>query len=480
MRKDSLIVMLIFITIVTSNAQSSFELLIQNEEDQVPVALIEDNDGNIICSIFDKPNAHLIKINSYGEIIDSLNIDSPINGDCNISEFIRCDTENFAAFGEYNADTAFYLWYLKFDFDFNIIKNILIPMPDKIVGNYTNCLINSNGNYIISSTYGQLPNDKDVFIIEIDTNGLIINQKYWGSGSSGTMLIFDIAESYINKYYFTCNGFNKTNKSPGYIYEIDTNFILTNQQFIDWDIGYYNEIVFVEDSIFIFSGVKNFLNSSEVQLGLLKLDLNYNILDSVHLGKLGDTVDYPAFHNNLSNVANNEFFYGGTSNIDYFNLYYSTMPSWLLLLKMTVTFEVQWQNYYGGDACYNLLSILATQDGGCVMAGTRYDYQTQNQERDVYILKVNEDGILTWTYNFPETTKQVIVYPNPGRDEISLNALESNLTFELFNIQGKKILSQPIENEDKINTSHLEKGIYTYRILNQKPETIETGKWIKK
>jgi hypothetical protein len=140
---------------------------------------------------------------------------------------------------------------------------------------------------------------------------------------------------------------------------------------------------------------------------------------------------------------------------------------------------VHWQKYYGGDACYNLWSVLATQDGGCVMAGTRYDYQTQNQERDVYILKVNENGILTWTYNFPETTKQVIVYPNPGRDEIKINTFTDNLIFDLFDIKGNKILSQPIEKDDKINTSHLQKGVYTYRILNQKSETIETGKWMK-
>jgi len=77
---------------------------------------------------------------------------------------------------------------------------------------------------------------------------------------------------------------------------------------------------------------------------------------------------------------------------------------------------LKWQKYYGGDACYLLMSILATQDGGCVMAGSRYDYQTQNMERDVYILKVDEDGLITWAYNIPEVTKETLIYPNPGND----------------------------------------------------------------
>jgi hypothetical protein len=480
MKKCIIFIVLIFIGVVISKAQNSFELLIQNEEDQIPKGLIEENNGNIICSIFDEPDAHLIKINIFGEIIGSLKIDSPVNGNCNISEFIKCDTDHFSAFGEFNTDTSFYLWYLKLDYNLTILKNILIPVPDKIMGNYTNCLINSKGNYIVSSSYGQLSYDRDIFIIEFDTNGVVLEEKYWGSGSSGIKLIFDIAEQTVNKYFFTGNSINLNDKSLCYIYEIDSNLTITNQQYINWDIGNLNEIEFIEDSIFILSGVKYFPEYEEDQLGLLKLDLNYNHIDSLNFGKWGnDTVDYPAFHNNLSYISKENIFYGGTSNLDLFNPFYTTMPSWFLLVKLSDTFEVQWQKYYGGDAAYNLLSILATQDGGCVMAGTRYDYQTQNQERDVYILKVNQEGIITWTYNFPETTRQAIVYPNPGRDEIWIKAIENNLRFDLFDINGNKILSQPIEKEDNINTSHLQKGVYTYRILNQKAETIETGKWIK-
>jgi hypothetical protein len=480
--KYFLFTLLIFIASVSSSAQSSFNLLIQNEEDQFPTGLIEDNNGSIICSIFDEPDAHLIKINLFGEIIDTINFAAPINGDCNISEFIKYESNHFIAFGEYNTDTAFYLWYLELDFNLNIFKNIKIPVPSKIMSNYLNCIKNSKGNYIVGSSYGQEINNRDIFLFELDTNGTIIKENFWGANSSGVKLIYDLTEDKNkNMYYLMTNSSNLGSKGTCAFSAIDTSFIIIYQQSLGYDIGNLNEIELINDSIFILTGPKTFSQfDDEIQLGLTKFDLQFTRIDSIHFGKWGnDTVDYPAFHNNLSFITKENIFYGGTSNLDLFNPFFTTMPSWFLLVNFSDSFEVHWQNYYGGDAAYNLLSILATNDGGCVMAGTRYDYQTQNQERDVYILKVNEDGILTWTYNFPETTKQLIVYPNPGRDEISIKTFSDNLIFDLFDIKGNKILSQPIEKEDNINTSHLEKGVYTYRILNQKSETIETGKWIK-
>jgi hypothetical protein len=92
---------------------------------------------------------------------------------------------------------------------------------------------------------------------------------------------------------------------------------------------------------------------------------------------------------------------------------------------------------------------------------------------------VNENGILTWTYNFPETTRQVIVYPNPGQNEIMIKSISPNLIFELFDMQGVKMLSKKIATEDRIDTKDLPQGMYIYQVLNPQAEIIETGKWIK-
>jgi hypothetical protein len=478
--KKQIIVLLFSSILVNSIAQNSFERLIQNEEDQIPTSLIEDVNSYIICSLFDKPDAPLIKLNTEGEIVDSLIIEAPLNGNCNISELGWINCEHFIALGEFNFDSTFNLWFIKADTGFNIICNEIFQMPGEIVGTYTNFLINSKGNIVISGSFIQsLPNNWDIFIFELDLSGTVVQEKFFGINTPGGKVVYDIVEQSINNYFITCNSVNLDNKGLCYIYQLDSTINIVNQYYIDFNIGNLNEMDFIEDSIFILSGVQYF-GSLETQLGLLKIDLSFNIIDSIHFGKMGnDTVDYPAFHNNLNYISKENIYYAGTSNLDLFNPFFSSMPSWLLLAKLDNNFGVYWQKFYGGDACYNLWSILATQDGGCVMAGTRYDYQTQNQERDVYILKVNENGILTWTYNFPETTRQVIVYPNPGQNEIMIKSISPNLIFELFDMQGVKMLSKKIATEDRIDTKDLPQGMYIYQVLNPQAEIIETGKWIK-
>jgi len=367
---------------------------------------------------------------------------------------------------------------LKLDFDLNILENHLFTVPDKIMGNYLNCIKNSMGNYVVAASYGQEINNRDIFIYEIDTNGLIINENYWGGNSPGVKLIFDIAEQAKGKLFLTCNSGNLEKNEWCDLYELDSNLNIINLHVIN-NISLYNDIKFIEDSIYLLSGLIHY-GTLDSQIKLLKIKSPNSVLDSIEFGKLGnDTVDYPGFHNNISYILEQNIYYGGTSNLDLFNPFFSNTPSWLILAKLTDSFNVYWQNFYGGDACYNLLTILATQDGGCVMAGTRYDYQTQNQERDVYILKVNEDGILTWTNNFPETTRQVIVYPNPGQYEIMIKSISPNLIFELFDMQGVKMLSKKIATEDRIDTKDLPQGMYIYQVLNPQAEIIETGKWIK-
>ena len=57
-------------------------------------------------------------------------------------------------------------------------------------------------------------------------------------------------------------------------------------------------------------------------MGLLKMDMNYNKLDSIHFGKLIDTVDYPGFHNNLSFISKENIFLAVRQTLIYTILYF--------------------------------------------------------------------------------------------------------------------------------------------------------------
>lgn len=175
------------------------------------------------------------------------------------------------------------------------------------------------------------------------------------------------------------------------------------------------------------------------------------------------------------------FTLGGTSNFDYYNPFWSTYDSWLHLVKINPDISPIWEYWYGGDAYYFLYSILATNDGGCIMVGNRYDYETQNQERDIYIVKVDSNGLITWTQEIQINKPESTVYPNPGTDNLNIKTSINNADFELINLNGQVLIRHKLdENQSVINTESLKSGIYFYRLRDIKNKTIETGKWIKK
>ena len=76
---------------------------------------------------------------------------------------------------------------------------------------------------------------------------------------------------------------------------------------------------------------------------------------------------------------------------------------------------------------------------------------------------------------FAENDKNIIVYPNPGNDELHIimqNTGSSKL--QVFDIQGRLILEKDIEGDiTTINTDNWAAGMYFWKVGN------EAGKWIK-
>ena len=159
--------------------------------------------------------------------------------------------------------------------------------------------------------------------------------------------------------------------------------------------------------------------------------------------------------------------------------YFSNYYSHLVLYKIDSAFHLKWEKEYGGDANYVLISIKATQDGGCVLAGTRYDYLTQNEETDPFIMKVNSEGNISWVHNLPDEFIKLKVYPNPGIDKLIVNNPPQNTKLILYDTNGQTQIMQSLNQSNRVNTTTLKSGIYYYQIVNSKGKVIGTGKWIK-
>lgn len=318
------------------------------------------------------------------------------------------------------------------------------------------------------------PTHTEIIIFEINQAGELITFKNLGNQGSGIIGVYDLIEIEPNEYRTYTS--SSLQKAICYSNELNSDFEITASYTIPWYLGDLTTVKKTNDSSLIIAGKKTFAKD-DYQLGIIETDLQNNLLKYNDFGK-NDTTDYPGNHNTMDFLEIDNIYYGGTSNLTY--PYFSTIPSWLLLNKIDEDLNLKWQKYYGGDACYLLMSILLTQDGGCVLAGSRFDYQTQNQERDVYILKVNEDGLITWARNIPKVTKEILIYPNPGNDKIYIKTFKVNLSIELFDSKGHEMIKHKIINQNiNLNTSNLNSGVYLYRILNENNIIIETGQWIK-
>jgi hypothetical protein len=74
-----------------------------------------------------------------------------------------------------------------------------------------------------------------------------------------------------------------------------------------------------------------------------------------------------------------------------------------------------------------------------------------------------------------------LVYPNPGNNELNIKSYNLDGVFEMYNLQGVRVLSNSTSNSTTlINTSFLDPGVYLYRILDANKEIMLAGKWMKK
>lgn len=89
-------------------------------------------------------------------------------------------------------------------------------------------------------------------------------------------------------------------------------------------------------------------------------------------------------------------------------------------------------------------------------------------------------SIHSTTSSIDKKLEATTIYPNPFSDQLSfhLNNNSNQAVFELFNLQGRKVMSKRISGSESINTSNLNSGIYIYILLLD--GKMQSGKLMKK
>lgn len=119
-----------------------------------------------------------------------------------------------------------------------------------------------------------------------------------------------------------------------------------------------------------------------------------------------------------------------------------------------------------------------------------YDTNSQPMQRISYNWdQATEDWVLgnkTIYYysdinaSLPNNSQTPIInlYPNPVTDYLTINCGSyPQVTFELFDLQGRKLMSKVVNNSETINMTELNNGTYVYQLLMDNKK--QSGKIVK-
>ena len=473
--------------------QSSFSLLISTPEDERFFDATEDQNGNLFLVgrryylNTDYYAAYFVALNSMGEIYQEM-------------EFINEDTVSYFGKVYYKDDSIFLigvkgtmstnstpnLWLLCFDQNFQIIidKTFVIEGYNIVDIDY---IINSAGNFVISSViFPSEPWEADLLLYEIALAGDSIRKSIIAFDYE--QIEFDLIENQEGGYkIFALGNFPESPRASGKIVHVDAIFNFLYADSIPYDIYHNHSARWLTDTTYLITGKKNIFEPEyRVDMGIVELNTNDQFIQGNHFGKSGDTVTYVGAISNLDVLSSNNIYFGGVTNIDASYLLFQTEPSWLMLTNLDSNLNLKWQQFYGGDAAYFLWGLKATQDGGCLMAATRYDADIQNFELDVFILKVDSAGLLTSTNNYPSIpVNQLAVYPNPARDFVRISYPDffsgREKVMLVYNSPGNLVHQIPLTSylsEAEIDISEFPAGLY-YLVLKADGKTEATGKFVK-
>jgi hypothetical protein len=478
----SLINVIVWLLCISSvYPQATFEYMYSSLQNEISRSLIEDDEGNIIFSVENFEYGLLIKLDQNGSFIDSIRIENP-EGTCNLAELIKIDENQFVVFGNWTTDTNSSLWYMRFDNDLQIVDDKKLNSNEMFIFEFHH-IINQNGNIVIIGHYVADPQDEfDVCMYEININGDVIRNMFFNAASTYNHAYTLLENKFDNNYKVFAKSPLSSALSRTFccINIVDSNFNFIDSSPIDYPNIENNSCAkWLNDSIYFLAGKWLYYAEPEWDVGIVKVTRTDSVISSNSFGR-NDTVDNPGNYHCLDFITPDNIFFGWTSNSYMYP--FQNDPSWIMLTILDSNLNIKSQNQYGGDAFYIVNSVLATQDSGCVISCSRYDHLTQFNEWDVYILKVNKDGLLVSTPENPVINANACyLYPNPGSEQLNVNCPHDGLGIQLFDIMGRiKMTALLKAGNNPLPASNLTSGIYLYRITYPKNQVVQSGKWLKK
>ncbi|RLD80587.1 MAG: hypothetical protein DRJ15_06640 [Bacteroidetes bacterium] len=482
MCKLLLFVPIVFLCSIAANCQdATFEYLLSTPMNEVVYDVFESESGDIIfCGFVSKPNEFMgktegliVKIDNKGNFKDSIILISPNRR--NVINRLLSDSNNSIVTSGYTSDTTReFIGYKnsiieikKISSQLDILDRNSFSLPTNYEYWFSITERGANNNLLVGGTIKTL--NFQIFFYVLSNNFDSIQARYYsdegrvcGAIKQLSDTTYWMADEIMSDYYSINEHFdlivhenarpNNINSPYGIKWDTDTSFYLTGE----WNGG------------------------SDHDIGLYKQKHPIDSTNSLFKSWGTSCLDIPA-SGALDFNHKDSIFIGGTK---CYGIFFGTWPSWYYVLQTDSNLNIRWERFYGGDAYYKMQKIIAAKDGGCIIAGTRYDYQNVTEEElDIHVLKLNSEGLLVSTPEEPAIEmREALVFPNPGTNHLKVRiaAHYKKSNFELYDISGKIVLSEQIIGKwGEVNTVAFKSGTYVYRIYNEEG-LFESGKWLKR
>lgn len=512
MKKTLLFFFFLLIVILQSLSQTSYDIVLATNYDDKISFVYHDmiNNEQILLYTLDCPSddtncisrRKIYRINSYGDTL-ILPFDEVRNDTLyEIEHLIKESDGNYFMTGvAWVTDTNNgwkyeYDYFLKWDENYNTLWESVYARPDKLdtlsISQNYKILKLVNGNYLVGRTVitRYIGYKRWYYLTEIDkTNGCMVKNKiqdYFGGLLQGLTYNHDTSKILV---HMSRNWLNECKRNSCGVYTIDTLSYDTLSSFCynrDDDDPYKHWCVHVPynakigaDGNLILSGTgdcSNLYGGQEDYLFVYEYDTSFNLINRAFYTD-PDTLYDAGWFESMDFNDTGEILIAGNHNRHVGP--YSGIYSYIYLAKLDEDLQLISERYIGCDAEYVVHSMDATEDGGMVVSGTRYDYMVNDSEHDAFIFKTDANLWVDIPENSTMEIHSAIVYPNPGENAINLRTTEYPSTFQLFNVQGQVVTTQSIQNRiSKINTSSLPKGIYFW-VLHNDNKILDHGKWVK-
>jgi len=330
---------------------------------------------------------------------------------------------------------------------------------------FSSVITSSQNIFALGSTYsfgnGRIESD-DIFLVKISSEGDTLFTKTYGDSLNAETGL-DIIETQDNNIVLLSTSYYEQNRAIVVSKINETGSIIWSKIYN----GDYAPTKLIEDNEanLIITGTRYLFGSDyDEDLLIFKLDQNGDSLWCKTYGNLRE-------NGYFINLTNDENYIvcgssggenGGQSDLGLFKISKNNNLIWQRTFDLS-EYGIDWGAY-----------VKQTYDNGFVIIGTKGFGGS-------FVLKTDENGVLTSINENSVTSESITIYPNPFSSNISIsNKYKDQILFKLYRLDGSMIIINKIEPGENIyDLSYLNHGIYFYNITDKRNNKIKSGHILK-